>query len=162
MQMRMLNPWHREKTPNFNEQPLIKKIRSRQHHSHADWGFLPCSEPHERRGADLQRRHRRCLYRGLHLRQGRPPDQAGGTSQRALRSHHDRRLHRSHLDGGKQVQSKLKGHFSVQIIDDGPLSLSAMGIWATFGSFLLAAILHPQEFGCIFSIVIYLCSIPSM
>merc|ERR1719204_102604 len=48
------------------------------------------------------------------------------------------------------------------ILDDGPLSLSAMGIWATFGSFLLAAILHPQEFGCIFSIVIYLCSIPSM
>merc|ERR1719204_1701034 len=48
------------------------------------------------------------------------------------------------------------------IIDDGPLSLSAMGIWATFGSFLLAAILHPQEFVFIFSIVIYLCSIPSM
>jgi chitin synthase len=51
---------------------------------------------------------------------------------------------------------------NLQIIDDGPLSLSAIGIWVTFGSFLLAAVLHPQEFGCFFSIIIYLCTIPSM
>ena len=49
-----------------------------------------------------------------------------------------------------------------QIIDDGPLSLSALGIWVTFGSFFLAALLHPQEFGCLGSMLIYLCTIPSM
>ena len=51
---------------------------------------------------------------------------------------------------------------SPQIIDDGPLSLSALGIWVTFGSFFLAALLHPQEFGCLGSMLIYLCTIPSM
>jgi hypothetical protein len=42
------------------------------------------------------------------------------------------------------------------------LSLTALGIWVTFGSQLLAAMLHPQEFGCFFSVLIYLCTIPSM
>ena len=50
----------------------------------------------------------------------------------------------------------------LQIKEDGPLSLSAIGFFATFGSFVLAAILHPQEFWCLLCAVIYVVTIPSM
>ena len=32
----------------------------------------------------------------------------------------------------------------IQIGEDGPLSISALGVWFTFGSFIIAAFLHPQ------------------
>ena len=47
----------------------------------------------------------------------------------------------------------------LQIYEDGPLSLSALGFFFTFGSFIFAAMLHPQEFPCV---IIYLATIPSM
>ena len=50
----------------------------------------------------------------------------------------------------------------LQIAEDGPLSLSAIGFYCTFGSFIIAAVLHPQEFWCITCAVIYVCTIPSM
>ena len=50
----------------------------------------------------------------------------------------------------------------LQIYEDGPLSLSALSVFFTFGTFLLAAILHPQEFWCLPCLVIYLATIPSM
>jgi len=50
----------------------------------------------------------------------------------------------------------------LQIYEDGPLSLSALGFFFTFGSFVFAAILHPQEFWCLPCVVIYLATIPSM
>ena len=40
--------------------------------------------------------------------------------------------------------------------------MSAIGFYCTFGSFIVAAILHPQEFWCITCAVIYVCTIPSM
>ena len=50
----------------------------------------------------------------------------------------------------------------LQIAEDGPLSLTAIGFYCTFGSFLVAALLHPQEFWCLTCAVIYVCVIPSM
>ena len=50
----------------------------------------------------------------------------------------------------------------VNIIMEGPLTLPAIGFLATFGSFFLAAILHPQEFGSVFYCVIFMIALPSM
>ena len=50
----------------------------------------------------------------------------------------------------------------IQIIDDGPQSLSALGFFFTFGSFVFAAILHPQEITDLFYCIIYVATIPSM
>ena len=50
----------------------------------------------------------------------------------------------------------------LQIKEDGPLSLSAIGFFATFGSFAFAALLHPQEIWCLLCCVIYVVTIPSM
>ena len=50
----------------------------------------------------------------------------------------------------------------IQIIDDGPQSLSALGFFFTFGSFVVAAILHPQELTDLFYCIIYVATIPSM
>ena len=50
----------------------------------------------------------------------------------------------------------------IQIIDDGPLSLSALGFFFTFGSFVVAALFHPQEWTDLFCCVIYVATIPSM
>ena len=51
---------------------------------------------------------------------------------------------------------------ALQIVEDGPLSLSALGFFVTFGCFFIAGILHPQEISCLFCIVIYFATIPSM
>ena len=50
----------------------------------------------------------------------------------------------------------------IQIIEDGPLSLSALGFFFTFGSFVVAAMFHPQEWKDLFCFVIYIATIPSM
>ena len=50
----------------------------------------------------------------------------------------------------------------LQIIEDGPLSLSALGFFFTFGSFVFAAMLHPQEWRSIYCCVVYVATIPSM
>jgi len=50
----------------------------------------------------------------------------------------------------------------IQIIDDGPLSLSALGFFFTFGSFIVAAMFHPQEWTDLFCCVVYVATIPSM
>ena len=48
------------------------------------------------------------------------------------------------------------------MIDTGPDSLSALFFWITHGSFFVAAILHYQEWKCIFCLPIYMFTIPSM
>ena len=50
----------------------------------------------------------------------------------------------------------------IQIVEDGPLSLSALGFFFTFGSFIIAAFFHPQEWTNVFYLVIYLAMIPSV
>ena len=50
----------------------------------------------------------------------------------------------------------------LQIIDDGPLSLTGLSFFVTHGSFLFAAMIHPMEFSCIFCLPIYIATIPSM
>lgn len=54
------------------------------------------------------------------------------------------------------------GSFVVSMFLDGPLTLTAIGFLATFGSFFLAAALHPQEFGCVIHCFIYMLALPSM
>ena len=50
----------------------------------------------------------------------------------------------------------------IQITEDGPFSLPALGFTFTFGGFIIAAVLHPQEFWCLPNAIVYLCTIPSM
>ena len=50
----------------------------------------------------------------------------------------------------------------LQVKEDGPLAPTSLSIFLVFGSFLLAAILHPQEFGCLPYLVIYYITIPAM
>ena len=50
----------------------------------------------------------------------------------------------------------------VNIVLEGPLTLPAIGFLATFGSFFLAAALHPQEFGCVIHCIIFMVALPSM
>ena len=47
-------------------------------------------------------------------------------------------------------------------IAESPLSPSAILVYASFGSYFLAAALHPQEISSLPCIVIYFCTIPSM
>lgn len=51
---------------------------------------------------------------------------------------------------------------ALQLREDGAGSPSAIFLSAMMSSFLIAAILHPQEFWCITAFIIYLLSIPSM
>jgi len=50
----------------------------------------------------------------------------------------------------------------IQIADMGPLALTSLMTFFTFGSYIVAALLHPQEFWCLLTLPIYLCTIPSM
>ena len=50
----------------------------------------------------------------------------------------------------------------ITIIDDGPWSITGIAFFITHGSFVLAALLHPQEFNCIWCLVVYILTIPSM
>ena len=51
---------------------------------------------------------------------------------------------------------------TLQLYEDGPGSPSFIFLIATILSMVIAAVLHPQEFKCIFPGFIYLLSIPSM
>uniref|UniRef100_A0A1B6CU26 chitin synthase n=1 Tax=Clastoptera arizonana TaxID=38151 RepID=A0A1B6CU26_9HEMI len=51
---------------------------------------------------------------------------------------------------------------ALQLGEDGAGSPSAIFLSCMMGSFIIAAILHPQEFKCILPILIYFLSIPSM
>ncbi|XP_023932322.1 uncharacterized protein LOC106176561, partial [Lingula anatina] len=51
---------------------------------------------------------------------------------------------------------------SLQISVQGPCSPTALFFFLVAGAFLLAAILHPQEFACVFAGVLYYLLIPSM
>lgn len=51
---------------------------------------------------------------------------------------------------------------SLQLGEDGIGSPSAIFLIATAGTFLIASMLHPQEFWCVSALIIYLLSIPSM
>ena len=50
----------------------------------------------------------------------------------------------------------------LQVKEDGALAPTSVSVIWVFGSFLLAAILHPQEFGCLPYLVIYYITIPAM
>lgn len=54
------------------------------------------------------------------------------------------------------------GTLIVNLVLEGPLTLPAIGFLSTFGSFFLAAALHPQEFGCVIHCVIFMVALPSM
>ena len=51
---------------------------------------------------------------------------------------------------------------SIQMTEDGLSSPSAMFFLALTGTFFVAAVLHPQEFGCVIPIILYFLSIPCM
>lgn len=51
---------------------------------------------------------------------------------------------------------------ALQLREDGIGSPSAIFLISMLSSFFIAALLHPQEFGCIIFFSIYLLSIPSM
>ena len=46
--------------------------------------------------------------------------------------------------------------------EDGPLAPSSLSIFLVGGSFILAAMLHPQEFWCLPHGIIYYITIPAM
>jgi len=50
----------------------------------------------------------------------------------------------------------------LQIIQDGPESLTGLSFFVTIGSFAFAAMIHPMEFSCLFCMPIYMATIPSM
>ena len=50
----------------------------------------------------------------------------------------------------------------ITMIDDGPYSITSISFFVTHGSFVLAALLHPQEMNCIWCLPIYILTIPSM
>lgn len=50
----------------------------------------------------------------------------------------------------------------ITMIDDGPYSITSISFFVTHGSFVLAALLHPQELNCIWCLPIYILTIPSM
>jgi len=50
----------------------------------------------------------------------------------------------------------------IQIANMGPLALTSLMTFFTFGSYIVAALLHPQEFWCLLTLPVYLCTIPSM
>ena len=50
----------------------------------------------------------------------------------------------------------------ISIIEDGPSSPTAMVFFFVHLCYLVAALLHPQEFGCIPNYFIYWITIPSM
>lgn len=51
---------------------------------------------------------------------------------------------------------------SLQMVVDGIASPSAIFLLAMTASFIVAAILHPREFSCVFHGIIYFLSVPSM
>ena len=50
----------------------------------------------------------------------------------------------------------------LQINEDGPLAPSSLFFFIVAGEMIIAAILHPQEFGCLVSGVVYYVTVPSM
>lgn len=50
----------------------------------------------------------------------------------------------------------------LQIMEDGWLAPSSVFTVATFGTFFITAALHPQEMNCLFYLVVYYITIPSM
>lgn len=50
----------------------------------------------------------------------------------------------------------------IQIAEEGPCSPTAIFFFYVAGTFILAAILHPQEFFCVLHGMIYFLAIPSM
>lgn len=51
---------------------------------------------------------------------------------------------------------------AVQLVEDGPASPSAIFLLALTSSFVISALLHPQEILCLFHGVLYFLSVPSM
>jgi len=50
----------------------------------------------------------------------------------------------------------------VQIIQYGPLAPSSLFFFILVGGIIIAAFLHPQEFGCLFAGMVFYVSLPSM
>ena len=50
----------------------------------------------------------------------------------------------------------------LQIEQDGPLAPSSLFCFFVAAEFIIAALLHPVEFKCLFCIVVYYVTIPSM
>jgi chitin synthase len=50
----------------------------------------------------------------------------------------------------------------LQIMDDGPLAPSSLFFFIVAGGIIIAAFLHPQEFSCLLSGVVFYVTVPSM
>jgi len=50
----------------------------------------------------------------------------------------------------------------LQIMEDGPLAPSSLFFFIVAGTMIIAAFLHPQEFGCLAAGVVYYVTVPSM
>jgi chitin synthase len=50
----------------------------------------------------------------------------------------------------------------LQIIEDGPLAPSSLFFFIVAGNMIVAAFLHPQEFWCLLSGMVYYVTVPSM
>ena len=50
----------------------------------------------------------------------------------------------------------------LQIHENGPLAPSSLFFFIVVGEIIIAAILHPQEFGCLLFGVVYYVTLPSM
>jgi chitin synthase len=50
----------------------------------------------------------------------------------------------------------------LQITEHGPFAPSTLFFFIVAGSMIIAALLHPQEFGCLFAGVVYYVTVPSM
>jgi len=50
----------------------------------------------------------------------------------------------------------------LQMYEDGPLAPSSLFFFIVAGEMIIAAFLHPQEFGCLGAGVVYYVTVPSM
>jgi hypothetical protein len=50
----------------------------------------------------------------------------------------------------------------LQIYEDGPMAPSSLFFFIVAGEMIIAAFLHPQEFDCLISGVVYYVTVPSM
>lgn len=62
----------------------------------------------------------------------------------------------------RKIISLINKKKNFQVTEDGPLAPSSLSIFLVGGSFILAAVLHPQEFWCLPHGIIYYITIPAM
>ena len=137
--------------------------RTRQHCSHARRCLLPCLQHVWHQQPHLQPRPRWHLCLRLHLHEVRSPDHDRPVVDPPLRSDHDRRLHRNLHPNCKHGSSST--HLPDDILHLWILhrccSPSSTGSLDPIMFFCIKWKLF-QEFWCLLTLPVYLCTIPSM